>query len=176
MLNKMDYNIMNTNVSYGGRVMKLEKLNKKVRTIWIIRNILFSILVFLVLIPTFFSGEVLVVVGVAIPVVICIVLLLIWPFLKYNFYSFGYDEKRIAINYGVIFRHRVIIPIRQIQDLHTYNGPIMSLLGLSGVIISTAGSNFSIAGLQNDDAISMVNNLEELLNKRLDGDDHEEIQ
>ena len=73
---------MNTNVSYGGRVMKLEKLNKKVRTIWIIRNILFSILVFLVLIPTFFSGEVLVVVGVAIPVVICIVLLLIWPFLK----------------------------------------------------------------------------------------------
>ena len=81
----------------------------------------------------------------------------------------------MAINFGVIFRHKVIIPIRQIQDLHTYNGPIMSLMGLSGVIISTAGSNFDIAGMLNADATNMVNDLEALLNKRLDGDDNEEI-
>lgn len=155
--------------------MNLLKLNKKVRTIWIIRNIIFSLLIALVLIPAIFSKEIGVIVGVAIPVVIFIIILLVWPFLKYKLYSFGYDDKRIAICYGVIFRHHVIVPIRQIQDLHTYNGPIMSLMGLSGVIISTAGSNFSIAGMLNDDATNMVNELEVLLNNRLDGDNNEEV-
>lgn len=155
--------------------MNLLKLNKKVRTIWIIRNIFFSIIVALALIPAFFSKEIGVIVGAIIPVVIFIIILLVWPFLKYKLYSFGYDDKRISINYGVIFRHHVIVPIRQIQDLHTYNGPIMSLLGLSGVIISTAGSNFSIAGMLNDDATNMVNELEALLNNRLDGDNNEEV-
>lgn len=155
--------------------MNLLKLNKKVRLIWIIRNIFFSIIVALALIPAFFSKEIGVIVGAIIPVGIIIIFLLIWPFLKYKLYSFGYDDKRIAINYGVIFRHHVIVPIRQIQDLHTYNGPIMSLLGLSGVIISTAGSNFSIAGMLNDDATNMVNELEVLLNNRLDGDNNEEV-
>ena len=132
---------------------------------------LFSLLI----IPTLFSGEILVIVGIAIPIVIIVALLIIWPFLKYKLYSFGYDDKRIAINYGVLFRHRVIVPIRQIQDLHTYNGPIMSLMGLSGIIVSTAGSNFSISGMLNCDALEMVNQLETLLNKRLDGDLNEEI-
>ena len=155
--------------------MDLLKLNKKVRTIWIIRNLFFVLLVSLLIIPTLFSGEILVIVGIAIPIVIIVALLIIWPFLKYKLYSFGYDDKRIAINYGVLFRHRVIIPIRQIQDLHTYNGPIMSLMGLSGIIVSTAGSNFSISGMLNCDALEMVNQLETLLNKRLDGDLNEEI-
>lgn len=155
--------------------MELLKLNKKVRTIWIIRNLFFALLVSLLIIPTLFSGEILVIVGVAIPIAIIVALLIIWPFLKYKLYSFGYDDKRIAINYGVLFRHRVIVPIRQIQDLHTYNGPIMSLMGLSGIIVSTAGSNFSIAGMLNEDALQMVNELEALLNKRLDGDFYEEV-
>lgn len=155
--------------------MELLKLNKKVRTIWIIRNLFFALLVSLLIVPTLFSGEILVIVGVAIPIAIIVALLIIWPFLKYKLYSFGYDDKRIAINYGVLFRHRVIVPIRQIQDLHTYNGPIMSLMGLSGIIVSTAGSNFSIAGMLNEDALQMVNELEALLNKRLDGDVYEEV-
>ena len=155
--------------------MELLKLNKKVQTIWIIRNLFFALLVSLLIVPTLFSGEILVIVGVAIPIAIIVALLIIWPFLKYKLYSFGYDDTRIAIIYGVLFRHRVIVPIRQIQDVHTYNGPIMSLMGLSGIIVSTAGSNFSIAGMLNEDALQMVNELEALLNKRLDGDLNEEV-
>lgn len=155
--------------------MVLLSLDKKVRKIWLIRNVLLSMLVALGLIPAFISNEILVIIGILIPVLLIIILLMIWPFLKYKFYSFGYDDKRIAINYGVIFRHRVIVPIRQIQDLHTYNGPIMSLMNLSGIIVSTAGSNFSIAGMLNEDANKMVSDLEELLNKRLDGDENEEV-
>lgn len=155
--------------------MNLLTLNKKVRTIWIIRNLIISIIMLVPIVIACFSEMLGVILGVSIPCAIIIILLMIWPFLKYKMYSFGYDDKRIAINFGVIFRHKVIIPIRQIQDLHTYNGPIMSLMGLSGVIISTAGSNFAIAGMLNADATNMVNDLEALLNKRLDGDDNEEI-
>lgn len=155
--------------------MNLLTLNKKVRTIWIIRNLILSIIMLAPIVAACFSEMLGVILGVSIPCVIIIILLMIWPFLKYKMYSFGYDDKRIAINFGVIFRHKIIIPIRQIQDLHTYNGPIMSLMGLSGVIISTAGSNFAIAGMLNADATNMVNDLEALLNKRLDGDDNEEI-
>lgn len=155
--------------------MNLLTLNKKVRTIWIIRNLILSIIMLAPIVAACFSEMLGVILGVSIPCVIIIILLMIWPFLKYKMYSFGYDDKRIAINFGVIFRHKIIIPIRQIQDLHTYNGPIMSLMGLSGVIISTAGSNFAIAGMLNANAANMVNDLEALLNKRLDGDDNEEI-
>lgn len=155
--------------------MNLLTLNKKVRTIWIIRNLILSIIMLVPIVIACFSEMLGVILGVSIPCAIIIILLMIWPFLKYKMYSFGYDDKRIAINFGVIFRHKVIIPIRQIQDLHTYNGPIMSLMGLSGVIISTAGSNFAIAGMLNADGTNMVNDLEALLNKRLDGEYNEEI-
>lgn len=155
--------------------MNLLTHNKKVRTIWIIRNLILSIIMLVPIVIACFSEMLGVILGVSIPCAIIIILLMIWPFLKYKMYSFGYDDKRIAINFGVIFRHKVIIPIRQIQDLHTYNGPIMSLMGLSGVIISTAGSNFAIAGMLNADGTNMVNDLEALLNKRLDGEYNEEI-
>lgn len=154
--------------------MELIKLNVKVRKIWYIRNIILAIIIAVFIIPAIFIG-LLAIISAIILIVIIDILLLLWPHLKYKYYSFGYDDRRIAINYGVIFRHRVIIPIRQIQDLHTYNGPIMSLMGLSGVIISTAGSDFYIAGMLNEEAELFVKDLEELLNTRLDGDGNEEI-
>lgn len=155
--------------------MEIKKLDKKVRKIWYIRNAILAFVISLLFIPLVFLG-----IPAIISAIILIVLIdttiLLWPYFKYKYYGYGYDDKRIAINYGVIFRHKIIIPIRQIQDLHTYNGPIMSLMGLSGVIISTAGSNFSIAGMLNADANTFVENLEELLNARLDGDENEEVQ
>lgn len=155
--------------------MEIKKLDIKVRKIWYIRNSILSLVIALFILPAIFIG-----LPAIISAIILIILIdttvMLWPCLKYKYYSFGYDDKRIAINYGVIFRHKIIIPIRQIQDLHTYNGPIMSLMGLSGVIISTAGSNFSIAGMLTNDANIFVENLESLLNARLDGDEHEEVQ
>lgn len=154
--------------------MEIKKLDKKVRKIWYIRNVILAFVIVLLLIPTVFLGLP-AIISAVILIVLIDTMILLWPHLKYKYYSFGYDDKRIAINYGVIFRHKVIIPIRQIQDLHTYNGPIMSIMGLSGVIISTAGSNFLIAGMLNEDANMFVQNLENLLNIRLDGEEHEEV-
>ena len=78
------------------------------------------------------------------------------------------DDKRIIVKQGVVFRQRVVIPVCQIQDLHRTQGPIMMLFGLSGVIISTAGSNFQISTLTTDEADRMIDHLERHLETRIE--------
>ena len=163
----------------GVIIVKMLKLNEKVRTLWIIRNLIvvLALLIFYVGLGILVENQykLVVLLSVGFPLILIVGLLIVWPFLKYNCYNYGFDDKRIYINFGVIFKHKILVPIRQIQDLHLYNGPIMSMLDLSGVIISTAGSNFTIAGLLKNNAESVVKELELLLNERLDGDLDEEI-
>jgi membrane protein YdbS with pleckstrin-like domain len=87
----------------------------------------------------------------------------------------GYDDKRIIVKQGVIFRRRVVIPVCQIQDLHRIQGPIMIMLKLSGVTISTAGSNFSISTLTTGEADLMIDELERNLESRIEELKNEEI-
>ena len=90
-------------------------------------------------------------------------------------YSWGFDERRIVVKQGVIFRHRAVIPVCQIQDLHRTQGPIMMMLKLSGVTISTAGSNFDISTLTTDEADRLIDALEHHLETRVEELRNEEI-
>lgn len=51
------------------------------------------------------------------------VLLLLWPRLRYKYYTYSVDDKRIVLRSGVIFRHQITAPICQIQDLHFFEVP-----------------------------------------------------
>ena len=90
-------------------------------------------------------------------------------------YAWGYDDKRIIVKQGVIFKQRVVIPVCQIQDLHRTQGPIMMLLKLGGVTISTAGSNFDISTLTTDEADRMIDELERNLEIRVEEQKNEEV-
>ena len=164
--------------------MQLKKLNKSVLKLWYIRAAIVS----LALIGVFVGAIVIliaasaptdvrlaVLLAVGIPVFILLGFTLIMPVLRYKMYAWGYDDKRIVVKEGVIFRHRVVIPICQIQDLHREQGPIMMLLTLSDVTISTAGSNFDISTLTTDEADSMIDDLEEKLEVRIEEQKNEEI-
>ena len=164
--------------------MELKKLNKSVLKLWYIRAAIVS----LALIGVFVGAIVIliaasaptdvrlaVLLAVGIPVFILLGFTLIMPVLRYKMYAWGYDDKRIVVKEGVIFRHRVVIPICQIQDLHREQGPIMMLLKLSDVTISTAGSNFDISTLTTDEADSMIDDLEEKLEVRIEEQKNEEI-
>ena len=131
--------------------MKMNKLNKSVLKLWYIRasigalalvGVVISLLA--ILISTEVSSNVCIAVslGVGVPILLLVCFVLIMPVLRYKMYAWGYDDKRIVVKQGVIFRERVVIPVCQIQDLHRTQGPIMMILGLSDVTISTAGSNF----------------------------------
>ena len=164
--------------------MELRKLDKSVLKLWYIRAAIVSLVllgllvtVFVILIATEVSSDVTVAVslGVGIPILLLLSFILIMPVLRYKMYAWGYDDKRIVVKQGVIFRQRVVIPVCQIQDLHRIEGPIMMLLKLSGVTISTAGSNFDISTLTTCEADRMIDDLEDKLESRIEELQNEKI-
>lgn len=149
----------------------MKKLDKKVIKLWIVRNLFFVIpvLVGYILLIALIPNNLKLSLGLSCGLVVLLItsLALIWPFLSYHFYEYSYDETKIFINYGVIFRHKILVPVCQIQDLHLYNGPLMQLFKLSGIILSTAGSNFSLSGISKDEANLMIFDLENKLEERV---------
>ena len=165
-------------------MMKMNKLDKSVLKLWYIRaaigalalvGVLVTTLV--ILLATEVAANVMLAVSfsVGIPVVLLLCIILIMPVLRYKMYAWGYDDKRIVVKQGVIFRQRVVIPVCQIQDLHRTQGPIMMMLKLSDVTISTAGSNFDISTLTTDEADRLIDALEQNLETRIEELKNEEI-
>ncbi len=164
--------------------MELKKLDKGVLKLWYIRAAILSLALIgvvvsavVILVATGASGDVTraVLLGVGIPVLLLLGLTLIMPALRYKMYSWGYDDKRIIVKQGVIFRQKVVIPVCQIQDLHRTQGPIMMILKLSGVTISTAGSNFDISTLTTGEADRLIDALEHNLETRIEELKNEKI-
>lgn len=164
--------------------MELRKLDKRVLKLWYIRATIAS----LALVGVFTSAAAILnateasnnvtlatLSGIGIPIVLLLGITLIMPALRYKMYAWGYDNKRIVVKQGVIFRQRVVIPVCQIQDLHRTQGPLMMMLKLSGVTISTAGSNFDISTLTTDEADRMIDELEHNLETRIEELKNEEI-
>ena len=164
--------------------MELRKLDKSVLKLWYIRAAIGALALVgvftsaaVILNATGASGDVTlaVLIGVGIPVALLLAITLIIPALRYKMYAWGYDDKRIIVKQGVIFRQRVVIPVCQIQDLHRTQGPLMMMLKLSGVTISTAGSNFNISTLTTAEADRMIDELECNLEARIEELRNEEI-
>ena len=164
--------------------MKMNKLDKSVLKLWYIRAAIGALAlvgvvvgILLILIATEFAGKVMLAVSlsVGIPTVLILSVILIMPALRYKMFSWGYDSKRIIVRQGVIFRRSVVIPVCQIQDLHRTQGPIMIMLKLSDVTISTAGSNFDLSTLTTDEADRMIDELEQNLETRIEELKREEI-
>lgn len=164
--------------------MQLNKLDKSVMKLWYIRAGIVSltlvglwISVFAIMIATEVPGNVMLAVslGVGVPIILLLALTLAMPALRFKMYAWGYDDKRIIVRQGVIFRKRVVIPVCQIQDLHRTQGPIMMMLKLSGVTISTAGSNFDISTLTTPEADRMIDSLEHNLEARVEELKNEKI-
>lgn len=164
--------------------MQLRKLDKSVLKLWYIRATILALALVAALIGLVSSlilteapreATLSVSIGVGVPIVLVVILILVMPILRYKMYSWGYDEKRIIVKEGIIFRKRVVIPVCQIQDLHRIQGPIMMLLHLGGVTISTAGSNFDISTLTTEEADSLIDDLEKNLEARVEELKNEEV-
>ena len=164
--------------------MELKKLDKRVLKLWYIRAAFRALALLgvfvsatIILIAAGASSNVMlaVLLGVGIVVALLVAITLVMPALRYKMYDWGYDDKRIIVKQGVIFRKRVVIPVCQIQDLHRTQGPLMMMLKLSGVTISTAGSNFDISTLTTEEADRMIDELERNLEARNEELRNEEI-
>ena len=122
--------------------MELKKLDKSVLKLWYIRaaigalaliGVLVSVIAVLTATGVPSNVMLAVLLGVEIVVALLLCFILIMPVLRYKMYAWGYDDKRIIVKQGVIFRQRVVIPVCQIQDLHRTQGPLMMMLKLKTV-------------------------------------------
>ena len=151
--------------------MELKKLNPKALKLWYIYSVIWALFILgLYATAVFFAGELRVIIASVLGVIALLLLVLVFllPSLKFKRYGYAYNRDKITVQRGVIFRHKVVIPVCQIQDLHKVEGPIMLLLKLAGVEISTAGSNFTLAYLSSSDADEMIDALEENLRGKCD--------
>lgn len=142
-----------------------KKLDKKMRTLWLIHVTIWTVLagivlLLLLLIPSDYRLYVMLPYGIVYFITMSIVYL--YVVLRYKTYFYYLEEGIIYIERGVIFKHRIVIPVVKMQDVHLSSGPIMRALDLKSVELSTAGSNFVIAGLSDDDANSFINDIKQL--------------
>lgn len=142
-----------------------KKLDMKMKTLWLIHATIWSVcagilLLLMLFIPSDFRLYFMLPYGILYFITITIVYLYIY--LKYKCYFYYLEEGIIYIERGVIFKHRIVIPVVKMQDVHLSSGPIMRALNLKCVELSTAGSNFVIAGLSNDDANSFIADIKQL--------------
>ena len=90
---------------------------------------------------------------------------LIRPVLYYRFYRYAITDDRIDTRQGVIIRSHTVVPIERVHQVEVVRGPINGLFGLANVTVTTAGGTAKIKFLENSVAESIVNGLNEVINK-----------
>jgi uncharacterized protein len=93
------------------------------------------------------------------------VLGLFWPPAQYRGWSFRMRERDLWVRFGVLWRTVSVIPYSRIQHVDTRHGPVERWLGLSSVIIYTAGvrgADVAIPGLAADEAEALREQLARL--------------
>jgi membrane protein YdbS with pleckstrin-like domain len=102
-----------------------------------------------------------------VPAVVGGILLLGLPLvlLRYRIWRFELQDDAIFIVRGVITRVRAVVPYVRVQHVDTQRGPLDRILGLSSVVIYTAGSrgaDVTIPGLSPDRADALQDRLRDL--------------
>ena len=77
------------------------------------------------------------------------------PRLKLRFWRYEISEEEIDIQHGVFIIRRTLIPMIRVQHVDTEHGPIMRLLGLATLRISTAATNHRIPALSRERAAEL---------------------
>ncbi|UCF18713.1 MAG: PH domain-containing protein [Gemmatimonadota bacterium] len=93
------------------------------------------------------------------------VLALTWPSLRYRHWLWLVERDRVLIHKGVVWRSRSLIPRVRVQHVDTRTSPLQRWLGLSSLIIYTAGTrgaDAEIPGLDSDQAESLREQLAHL--------------
>lgn len=82
----------------------------------------------------------------------------IWPMLfKYRTLKYRFDDKGIAMSWGLLFRREIYLTYRRIQDIHVTRNLIQRWLGLASVAVQTAsgagGAEMTLEGIINPESL-----------------------
>ncbi len=96
---------------------------------------------------------------------LALTLALVWPTFRYRAWRWQIDRDRVLIQKGVLWRSHTLIPRVRIQHVDTRNSPLQRWLGLSSLVIYTAGTrgaDADIPGLAADQAEQLREELAQL--------------
>lgn len=82
---------------------------------------------------------------------------------RYNFYRYEITPEDLAFQKGYIFRSITYVPINRIQHVETEQGPFLRRENLMEIVIHTAATSHHIAGLDMEEAMSLRNQIIELV-------------
>jgi membrane protein YdbS with pleckstrin-like domain len=101
------------------------------------------------------------------------VIALVWVHLRYRVWSYRIREDALYLERGVVTNVKTVAPYVRIQHVDTQRGPLERALGLSTLVVYTAGSrgaDVSIPGLQTDVAADLQGRVKELAIESEGGD------
>lgn len=93
------------------------------------------------------------------------IFMMVRPALYYRFYRYVITDDRIDTRQGVIIRTHTVVPIERLHQVEVVRGPINGIFGLANVNVTTAGGVAKIKFLENEVAESVVDGLNEVINK-----------
>ena len=101
----------------------------------------------------------------ALVLVVLFLLGMVWVALRYRRWVYQVREDALYLERGVVTHVRTIVPYVRIQHVDTSRGPLERTLGLSTLVVYTAGSrgaDVSIPGLTPDEARDLQQRVKEL--------------
>ena len=101
----------------------------------------------------------------ALSVLVFLALGVVWVGLRYRVWVYQVREDAIYLERGVVTHVRTLVPYVRIQHVDTSRGPIERALGLSTLVVYTAGSrgaDVSVPGLRPHEARDLQQRIKEL--------------
>ena len=81
-----------------------------------------------------------------------------WPWLSYQKASWRLDEEGLEIRRGVLWRHRITVPLGRVQHADVSQGPLQRQFGIGTLTVHTAGTQHAsipLEGLTYETAIEL---------------------
>ncbi len=139
----------------------MEKLNRKIRTVWIIKSLLFVLVISTAIAVLPYQSLIF---SIAFFLIFS-TLMIVYNIKRYELWSFEIKEDHVYIEKGVLVKIKSMIPFVRIQHVDSRRGILDRLFGLSRVVIFTAGSRGAdvvIPGLKPERAEEIQEHLKEV--------------
>lgn len=81
-----------------------------------------------------------------------------WPWLSYQKASWRLDDEGLEIRHGVLWRHRITVPLGRVQHSDVSQGPLQRQFGIGTLTVHTAGTQHAsvpLEGLTYETAIEL---------------------
>ncbi len=105
--------------------------------------------------------------------IVLAILALVWVHLRYRIWSYRVREDALYLERGVVTTVKTVAPHVRIQHVDTQRGPLERALGLSTLVVYTAGSrgaDVAIPGLRTDVAADLQRRVKQLAIESEGGD------